>query len=385
MLLINFIYLLLHHVRIISNNTMAFSFSKLFSSVQDKAAVGSQKTSGIDFGSSSIKVVEIESTEKALVLRTYGELQLGPYGNAELGSAVKLDQKKRIEATVDVLRESGVTAKKGVLSIPLSVSFMTVIPLTLRENEDLENRITVEARKYIPLPLSEVALDWSELSGPKKKKQLSTEVMIAAIEHATVKEYKDTLQAIGLASQPSEIEAFSLVRALGQDDDTTLAVIDIGASTSKLYIAREGMIERIHRISIGGLSISKRIAELCNVTIEQAENLKRSYTESGEHANDITKATNSVLEGIMQEFSHLITQYETRNGEKIKRVVLSGGVSAFPGTLPYVREALSRNVMVGNAFDKVAYPAFMEDTLREIAPSFGVSMGAALRLFSEGS
>lgn len=361
---------------------MAFSFSKLFSSVQDQVVEGSQKTCGIDHGSSSVKVVEIEATEKALVLRTYGELQLGPYGNAELGNVVKLDKKKRIEATVDVLRESRVSAKKGVLVIPLSVSFMTVIPITMKENENLESKITVEARKYIPLPLSDVALDWTELNTEKKSKSV-TEVMIAAIEHSTVKEYQETMQAIGLASQQSEIEAFSLVRALGHADDTTLAVIDLGASTSKLYIARAGMIERIHRIPIGGLAISKRIKELCNVSLEEAENLKRSYTESGGNAHEILKATHSVLQGVVQEFKRLIDQYELRNGEPISRITLSGGVSSFPGTLPYVRDAFSREVMIGNPFDKVAYPAFMEDTLQEIAPTFGVSMGAALRHFSE--
>jgi type IV pilus assembly protein PilM len=361
---------------------MAFSLSTLFASVQKTANAGVTKTVGIDLGSSSVKVVEIEETERALTLRTYGELQLGPYDAAPLGDMVQLSQKKRIESIVDVMRESGASAPKGVLVIPLAVSFMTVIPVAAKADEDITSKVAVEARKYIPIPLSDVALDWVEIGGADAKSSVR-EVLIAAVEHATVRDYKDTLQAIGLASQPSEIEAFSLVRALNRTDDTTLAVLDIGARTTKLYIARNGSIERIHRVAAGGVAITKRLAEMRSLSFEDAENLKRSYSDDREAARDIQKATTSVLDAVFLECKRIMDQYEARIGEPIGRTVLAGGVASFVGTPAYARDALGREVEVGNVFDKLAYPAFMEDTLAEIAPSFGVAIGAALRHFSE--
>ena len=217
---------------------MAISLRSILSSLGTSTGASIQKTVGIDVGSSSVKVIEIEETAKALTLRTYGELQLGPYGNTSLGDVIELDQKKRVEAIVDVIREAGVTASQGTLIIPLSVSFMTVIPLSVRENEDLASKVVVEAKKYIPLPLTDVALDWTELKANGQANGGLKEVLIAAIERSTVRDYKETLEAIGMASAPSEIEAFSLVRALNRTDDSTLAVIDLGARTSKLYIAR---------------------------------------------------------------------------------------------------------------------------------------------------
>jgi Tfp pilus assembly PilM family ATPase len=38
-------------------------------------------------------------------------------------------------------------------------------------------------------------------------------------------------------------------------------------------------------------------------------------------------------------------------------------------------------VILANPFSKVAYPAFMEDIMDEIGPSFTVALGAALRSF----
>lgn len=363
---------------------MAFSFKDILSSFKREGSEEVAKTVGIDAGSSSVKVVEVEATEKALVLQTYGELQLGPYANAPLGGTAKLDQDTRIEAIVDVTREAGVGAKKGVMVIPLSVSFMTVVPLAVGEEEDLESKIAVEARKYIPLPLSDVALDWTELATPQEGAESTalTEVMIAAIEHTTIKDYNETLDAIGMTSQPSEIEAFSLVRALNRNDDTTLAVIDLGANTAKLYIAQEGVVARIHRSPVGGVAITQRIAELQDVSFEEAENMKRAGNQDDATVRTIQNATAAVLEGPLQEFKRIIDQYEQRMGASIGRVALAGGVAASSSTLPLVQDMLSREVEIGNPFDKLAYPAFMEDTLKEIAPIFAVSVGAALRHFS---
>ena len=77
----------------------------------------------------------------------------------------------------------------------------------------------------------------------------------------------------------------------------------------------------------------------------------------------------------------MIEQYEARLGEPIKDIVLTGGASAFPGVEKYVGDLLSRDVAKAMPFSKVAYPAFMEDTLNEIGLSFATALGAALRPF----
>lgn len=362
---------------------MALSLSSVFSSLRSSTTPAVRSAVGIDLGSSSVKVVEVEDTGTALTLRTYGELQLGPYANAALGDVVKLDQQKRIEALVDVIREAGVTATNGVLAIPLSVSFMTVVPVTAGEDDDIASKIAVEARKYIPLPLTDVALDWTELAAAPQTNEQFHEVMIAAIEHTTVRDYRETLEGIGMASQPSEIESFSLVRALTRDDDTTLAVLDLGAQTAKLYLARNGIIERVHRVIAGGAMVTRRLADMRNISFADAENLKRGYQPDMEHARDVQKAFTSVLDGPLQEFRRIIEQYEARDGAPLGRVLLTGGTSLFPEMHSYVQDVIGRETSMGNGFTKVAFPAFMEDTITEIAPSFGVSLGAALRSFAE--
>ncbi len=326
-------------------------------------------------------MVEIEETPRTIMLRTYGELQLGPYDSKPLGDLVDLATQKRVEVVTDVMRESGVTGRSGALAMPLSSSFLTVIPVTLGQNENLAARIPLEARKYVPLPLTDVTLDWNELSPLGANAAGVKEVLIAAIENKALAEHRQLLSSIGMVGDTTEIEVFSLVRSLWRVKDTTLAIIDIGARASKLYVVRQGQLERLHRVAVGGREISRLISERLNVPFEEAENRKRSYDRATEEGMSMYQIMTNVLDGPLSEFGRLIGQYESRVGEQIGRIVISGGVASSPFALEYIKDRFARPVELAHPFAKVAYPAFMEDTLRSIGPSFGVALGAALRRF----
>jgi len=364
---------------------MGISLSKIFKGVSSSVQVGPARAIGIDVGASSVKVVELEDVENAIILKSYGELQLGPYGEKSLGEAVELESQKIVEAIVDVVREAGILAKEGVMAIPLSSSFMTVIPITAVTPEELASKIPVEARKYIPVPLPDMSLDWRELDSATEQKTNLHEVLIVAVENTALSRYRDLIRLTGLNAKPSEIEAFSSLRSLWKNSDQSVAVIDLGAKTSKLYIAKEGLLERVHRVSSGGALISKRIAEMSSVGFEEAENIKRTYVDGPEANKDILKATESVLERPLQEFKRIIDQYEIRTNQPLSRVILTGGVSTGSGTQLLIANLLNREVESADTFSKIAYPAFMEDTLLSISPSFHVATGAALRMFEESS
>lgn len=363
---------------------MSFDLKKIFSSLTTTSTLQSKKVVGIDFGSSSVKVVEIESREGVLTLTTYGELQLAPYGEDQnLGSTVKLPLHKRVEAVVDVMRESGVTARNAVLALPLADSFVTVMSLPASVSEDITPRVNVEARKYIPVPITDVALEWSEI--PQKEESgssaLTRDVLLVAIQNTALADMQSILDSIEMISKLSEIELFSTLRAVTAGTDTSLAVLDVGAQTSKLYIAEEGFLNRIHRVQTGGAAVTQAIAKELTIPFEDAENIKRNYSPEGEHTELIKKTMTAGFERTLQEFKRVIDQHELRTGVPIARVTVTGGSSLYPEFQTLASYALNKEVTVSNPFTKIAYPAFMEDTLTAIAPIFSVALGAALRQF----
>jgi type IV pilus assembly protein PilM len=359
---------------------MSALFRNLFSSLKGSPVVAPERMVGIDVGSSSVKVVEFEFTERAPVLRTYGELQLGPYADQPLGNIVELEQKAMVEAVVDVLREAGVTAKAGVYVLPLSDGFVTVIPVTLRKGEELDTRIPVEARKYIPVPLTEITLDWVELPPLSGKKGSVPEVLLVALQNERITQTSALLAQIEMGGQPTELEIFSTIRATSEASGAPYGIIDLGARFARLYIVREGLLDRVHRVTTGGSSITKMLAQMRNVDFATAENIKRNPSANETERVDVRKATAAVLDAPLGEFRRLIGQYQERTGMPLSRLVLTGGVAATPFITEYLSDTLGQSVTLANPFSHVGYPAFMEDTLTHIGPSFTVSIGAALRL-----
>jgi len=360
---------------------MSKGLKSFFSSLSSKKVASPKHVVGIDFGSSSIKIVELLQKENVLTLKTYGELQLGPYANQELGTATRLPVPQRIEALVDVIRESKSTASSGVMTLPLASSFVTVFSLNATEGEDIAPRVRVEARKYIPVPMTEVALDWSELPPLGDTPDTVREVLVAAVQNEANKETHELLHAIKMDSQPTEVELFSVLRAVSKAQDESIAIIDLGAQTSKLYVAHQGVVRKIHRVFAGGQQASEKIAKALACSFEEAENYKRNYTADQEHATDIKKSMTATFERPLQEFKRVLSQYETRSAQKITRVVITGGSASFDDMQTYVSYMLDKKVEQANPFTKIAYPAFMEDALKEIAPTFAVALGAAMRPF----
>lgn len=354
----------------------------IFSTLSTKSTPTSKRVVGIDIGSTSIKVVEVQERNSVLTLTTYGEIQLAPYDNKTVGEVVHLSAEKERQALVDVIRESAVKAKRAVYAMPLRSSFVTTMTLEADAKEDISGRVRIEARKYIPVQLNEVTLDWAEIETTNEVRKNARDVLLAAIENNSLERFKGLMTTVNLQNTPTEIECFSTIRALYNSGEKNSVVIDLGASTTKLYITSQGLLQRMHRASVGGVTVTKRLAETEEMSFEEAETLKRSVLRD-DHARyaDLQRVFRATYERPFQEFRRVIEQYEERSGDKIATVEIVGGGALFPNISRLGSDIIGREVIVGEPFDKLAYPAFMEDTLDDIGGVFATALGAALRVF----
>lgn len=357
------------------------SLKDLMSTLQSVG--GTPGAVGIDVGSSSIKVVELQEKDEVLTLTTYGELQLGPYGGKELGEAVQLEPKSEQEALVDVIRESAVTINSSVFAMPLSSSFVTNVSVEADPDADLSPMVRVEARKVIPASLSEVTLDWAEVERPANENDETNrrDVLIAAIQNAALERFKVLMQFAGFKEPPTEIECFSAIRGLYHSSEPNTVIIDIGATSTKLYIARDALLMRMHRVRAGGAIATQNIAKSLELDFAAAEQKKHTADRSDKDFSDLKRAHDSSYERAFREFSQVLREYESKTGHEIDVVQLAGGGALFPGVDAMLKDAIGKDVEFANPFAKVAYPAFMDDTIKTIGPSFVVALGAALRDF----
>lgn len=337
---------------------------------------------GIDIGSSSIKVVELEDRDGVVTLTTYGELQLGPYDEGKsIGQPATLGAPTERQALVDILRESAVKAKKAVLSIPLSASFVTTMSLDADGNDDISGRVRADARKYIPVPIADVTLDWAEISASSSEDENKREVLLAAIQNDALKRFMNLMQTVEMPAPLTEIECFSTIRAAYTQSQSAIAIIDIGASVCKLYLTEGGLLERMHRVPAGGIKVTEKLMQERQISFIDAENLKRTVTQKDADYGWVQKITHVTYARVLKEFKQVIDEYESYTGHSVAEIYVTGGASVGFGLDTAISHELARPVSLCTPFNKVAYPAFMEDTLNQIGPVFSTALGAALRQF----
>jgi type IV pilus assembly protein PilM len=337
---------------------------------------------GIDIGSSSIKVVELQDREGVVTLTTYGQLQLGPYEEGKkIGQIAQLTPTLERQAMIDILRESAVKTKEAVLAIPLMTSFVTVMSIEAKIEDDISSRVRVEARKYIPVPIADVMLDWADIDTGTAAGGMKRDILLAAIQNDALKRFTSLMQMSELGQPPKEIECFSTIRAAHNAGDSFTAIVDIGATTTKLYITHDGLLQRMHRIPSGGTKLTEKIAEELKLTFEQAEDLKCSLRTDHPQYAAVQKIATGQFGRVFKELTQVLREYESLMGIEVSDIALSGGASITPGLLSLLAQETNRHVSLLRPFEKVAYPAFMEDALVELGPLFATALGAALRPF----
>ncbi|MCX6786319.1 MAG: type IV pilus assembly protein PilM [Candidatus Kaiserbacteria bacterium] len=344
---------------------------------------------GIDIGSSSLKVVQLRKNHGKAVLETYGELALGPYGGGEVGQSTNLSVEQITETLKDLLREAKVTTKSCGVSIPFARSLLTLVDLPYREDQkEQKTIIELEARKYIPVPVSEVQLDWfivPEMSPSEPVQNQQTmgkkvEVLLVAVHNDEITSLQSIISGAGLSASFYEIEIFSTIRAVVEEHIKPVMVLDVGASSTKTYVVERGVVALSHAINAGSQDITRAISVSGNVSLARAEMLKK---EEGIDGTGTRGSPEFVFSRIFAEAKRVLMQYETEHKKSITSIILTGGGGVTKELGSYAKNIFSIEVQVANPFAKTEAPAFMHSVLEGIGPEFAVAVGLALRKLEE--
>lgn len=349
---------------------------------------------GIDIGTSAIKVVEIKKKGGKALLETYGAISLGPYAGLEVGAVTNLAPEKIVEALKEVLKQSGVTTSSVAFSIPvqLSLIFTIALPLSVKENE-MTTIVATEARKYIPVPITEVTIDYFVL--PKKEPSFEEannpnfiqtdmgakkEVLVIALQNDAVSRFRTITTQAALEASFFEIEIFSSIRSNFEHELSLVLMMDFGASRTKLTLVEFGMVKSYHTINRGGADITFSISKTLGITFTEAEKMKKEFGLF-ENPSEITQADiiKTHLDYIFSETNNVLLGYEKKYGRTISKVILSGGGSIMKGLKEVASNNFRSDIEVAHPFGKVGAPAFLDKVLTASGPEFAVALGLALR------
>ena len=124
---------------------------------------------GVDIGTSGIKVVQLKNAGGQAVLETYGYVDM----SVDLSRTTSPEIKTKVaKALTKIQQTARLTSRKAIAALPTFSVFNSIINLPAMNLKDVPQAVKWEAKKYVPLPLEEMILDWKILETKAQLMQL---------------------------------------------------------------------------------------------------------------------------------------------------------------------------------------------------------------------
>lgn len=353
---------------------------------------------GVDFGTSSIKVVELSYSNQKISLENYGFVELDQMKSDKVGSA-------SFEQTLnDLLKKllvrMNIKPVPTYVSIPGFSGLVTIIELPDMSEEELAKAIKFEAHKYIPSSLDEIVMSWEVIErktdevklqeqdniisklklkvDQKNKTSGKIKVLLVAAPKKDIEHCDRLVSGAGLEVSAIELETFSIARSLVGDENGAFLIVDIGSRATNIILVEKGIIQVNRNIDAGGDEITTAIADGMSISRARAEIFKR-----GE--KDILNSKDAaiiipVLDLVVGELRRIIAAYKGKDRDiKIESLIISGGTAKMNGIEEYFTKALGEKVRMGNPWRNININNEIIPFTKELGASFSAAIGLALR------
>ncbi len=324
---------------------------------------------GVDIGTSDIKIAQI-THGSVNTLDTYGLVNLSYHIDTKSSDQAISETAKILK---ELVTQARVTTKKCVISLPNSAVFTSVIEMPKMSDKELNSAMDYEAKKYVPLPFSEVAMSWSIVSTNPANN--SVNVLLTAVPKLVRESYIKVFELAGLELEIIEIEALALIRALVADPSLNSVIIDIGAKTTGLNFVKQGFLHLTRNLNVGGDTVTDRIAETLHISAVRAEQFKKDFGVA--ESSFIPEAIKPILAVVKNEVKQLLTIYQS-HGVTVNNLILAGGGANIPGITQFFQD-LGPKVELGSPLKKVGYPVAAEPVLKRFQLHLPIAIGLALR------
>ncbi|WP_425171021.1 type IV pilus assembly protein PilM [Legionella sp.] len=340
-------------------------------------------TLGLDITSTAVKILEISWDGETLCMERYGREALPPH--AMDGTVIK-DVNIIAFCIKKLCDRLQINSKQVVLAVPDAAVITRIVQINDGLNdEDMEELIVIEAEKYIPYPINEINFDF-EILGASEKNPLLLDVLIVATRAENVTNRVEIVTRAGLNAVAVDVESYAVERAAqhltknlpSSGPDKTIAIIDIGANYTHLFVLHAMKLIYSRDEEFGGKQLIEAIAEHYNMTFEQAALAK----EQGQLPIDYeVLILEPFKENVLVHIKRMLHFfYSSCREEEVDSILLAGGLSQLPGLVVLIQEQLGIEVSVINLFSHMRFGKMIRlESINNDAPSFMVACGLALR------
>ena len=342
-----------------------------------------KSVAGLDVGSSSVKVVELDGKTNNLNLVNLGFENL-PDDSVIDGQIMELNAVS--EVIQNVCSDHKIKSNQVVTGVSGHSVIIKNIVLPPMSQEELEESIDWHAEEHIPYDLSDVSLDYHVTS----EEEEATNVMIAACKKERLENIKQAIQLAGKSPIVIDVDTFALQNCYElnyqPDESQVVTLLNIGASTMNVNIVQGTRSLFTRDITVGGSQFTDILQKSLGYSFDQAEAVKRGVADAIEDVDEkaIEPLMNNVTEMVTMEIQKTFDFYRATAEDdelSVDKILISGGGSKLVGLSEDLAARLEVPVEVLDPFRQVKVDTrkFDPDYLSEIMPEMAVAVGLAIR------
>jgi type IV pilus assembly protein PilM len=323
---------------------------------------------GLKVGASQLAAARVVNNGvPELVQIARDDLEHGIVVGGELREPVLLADALRAFFRKHKLPRQGV--RLGIANNRIGVRILEIAGID--DAKQLENAIRYRAQEALPIPIEEAVLDYHVLGervddeGTKIRK-----VLLVVAYRELIDRYVAACKKAGIRLAGIDLEAFALLRALGEpqsDDsppsDAALVVVAIGHDRSTFAVSDGRVCEFTRVLDWGGTTLDVAIARELDCAPSEAEPVKRDLSLAvanvpegltEEQADRVREAVRRQLQAFARELVSSLQFYQNQPGSLgIGEIVITGGTAHLAGLAEELQRLIGVRVAVGDPLMRV--------------------------------
>lgn len=323
---------------------------------------------GLDIGTSSIKVMQIETHNKTQFIVGYG---VANYDKSALKDGVIENPEVLAKAAKELFEKNligDITTRRAAFSMPVARTYNRVMNLPPMSRKDLDEAVRLEAEQYIPVAIDELYIDYNVTAETKD----GFELLAVAAPKKIVDSYLVFADLLGLDVSILEttINASARLIAHSERNDVPTILIDFGSVSVDITIFDKQLIVT-GTVAGGGDTFTELIGKKLEVSNQVAHTIKTKYGLSvSKKQKEIQEALKPILNSLTKEIRKMIRYYDERTSSegKIGQIITMGGGANMPGLSEHITNELRMPTRMCNPwanldFGKLQPPSTIEKSM----------------------
>jgi type IV pilus assembly protein PilM len=342
---------------------------------------------GIDISTTAVKLLELNRAGKGYRVESYG---IEPLPEKAVEDKNILQVEVVGEAIGRVVKRAGIKVQHAAVAVAGPSVITKVITMDGgMSDEDMKQQIESDPVQYLGQEIEEINLDF-QVIGPNEKEPDRVDVLLAAVRSETLEARLTVLEMAGLKARVVDIEKFALENALAMvaknipelQENDTLALIEVGATTTSMNVLGNQKIVYTHEEVFGGKQLTEQIKTQYGLSYEEANLAKREGNLPEGYENDVLEPFRDEM---AQQISRMVQYYYAASSYgELSHILIAGGCASIPGILEKVINKVGGAASVVNPFAQMSIsPRVGKKALQADAPALMIACGLALRTFDE--